>query len=79
MPRLGEDPNVATAYPNRVNTNLRGSWLRQIINTFLGTLLMVFLFNKLIKTDYKVRCLLSALNELNHLFVRAVVVSFFDY
>lgn len=55
MPRLGEDPNVATAYPNRLNTNLRGSWMRQFINTLVGSLVIVFVFNKLIKTNYKVR------------------------
>lgn len=55
MPRLGEDPNVATAYPNRLNTNLRGSWMRQCINTLLSSLLIVFVFNKLMSTNYKVR------------------------
>ena len=60
MPRLGEDPNVATAYPNRSNTNLRGSWMRQFVHALLASLLIVFIFNKLIKADYKVQCALSA-------------------
>lgn len=50
MPRLGDDPNVASAYPNRVSTNLRGSWLKQLIVTAVGTL---FLY-KVLFTDYKV-------------------------
>lgn len=51
MPRLGDYPNAAPAYPNRVRTNPRGSWLKQLIVTAIGTL---FLY-KVIFTDYKVR------------------------
>lgn len=51
MPRLGDDPNMATAYPDRVNTNLRGSWMRQMLYTMVGTLVLY----KVVCTDYKVR------------------------
>lgn len=50
MPRLGDDPNMATAYPNRVNTNLRGGWMRQM----LYTMVMTFVLYKVVFTDYKV-------------------------
>ncbi|CAM9535772.1 unnamed protein product [Ectocarpus sp. 12 AP-2014] len=49
MPRLGDDQNMATAYPDRVSTNLRGSWMRQLAMTVVGTLL---LYNVVFK-DYK--------------------------
>ncbi|CAB1117226.1 unnamed protein product [Ectocarpus sp. CCAP 1310/34] len=49
MPRLGDDQNMATAYPDRVSTNLRGSWLRKLAMTVVGTLL---LYNVVFK-DYK--------------------------
>ncbi|CAN0144713.1 unnamed protein product [Ectocarpus fasciculatus] len=49
MPRLGDDQNMATAYPDRVSTNLRGSWMRQLVMTLVGTLL---LYNVVFK-DYK--------------------------
>lgn len=43
---------MATAYPDRVSTNLRGSWIRQLAMTVVGTLL---LYNVVFR-DYKVRC-----------------------
>lgn len=46
---------MATAYPDRVSTNLRGSWMRQLAMTVVGTLL---LYNVVFK-DYKVRAELS--------------------
>ncbi|CAM9157215.1 unnamed protein product, partial [Scytosiphon promiscuus] len=49
MPRLGDDPNMATAYPNRASTNLRGSWMRQLAMTLLGTIIV---YNLVFK-DYK--------------------------
>ncbi|CAM9470595.1 unnamed protein product [Ectocarpus sp. 6 AP-2014] len=49
MPRLGDDQNMATAYPDRVSTNLRGSWMKQLAMTVVGTLL---LYNVVFK-DYK--------------------------
>lgn len=54
MPRLGEDPNVATAYPNRHQMG-RGGLLRQLLTTALGSLLIYFIFNKVYLTDYRVR------------------------
>lgn len=48
MPRLGDDPNMATAYPERVN--LRGSWMRQLLYTVVLTLVMY----KVVFKDYKV-------------------------
>lgn len=51
MPRLGDDPNVATAYPDRVSTNLRGSWVRQMFITIVMTVVLY----KVVCTDYKVR------------------------
>lgn len=60
MPRLGEDPNVATAYPNRHQTNLRGSCLRQLLTTALSSLLLVFVIQKVILSDYKVPAVLDS-------------------
>lgn len=54
MPRLGEDPNIATAYPNRHHM-VRGGFLRQLLSTFLGSLLIYIFFNKVYLTDYRVR------------------------
>lgn len=42
---------MATAYPNRASTNLRGSWMRQFAMTMIGT---IILYNLVFK-DYKVR------------------------
>lgn len=53
MPRLGDDANVATAYPNRM-PNLRGGWLRQFATTAFGTLLLLLIMKNVIKNDYKV-------------------------
>eukprot|EP00752_Nemacystus_decipiens_P009606 g8583.t1 len=47
MPRLGDDQNMATAYPERVN--LRGSWMRQLLYTMVATLVMY----KIVFTDYR--------------------------
>lgn len=42
---------MATAYPDRANTNLRGSWVRQALMTMAAT----FILYKVVFTDYKVR------------------------
>lgn len=41
---------MATAYPDRVSTNLRGSWMRQLLYTMVMTLVLY----KVVFTDYKV-------------------------
>lgn len=55
MPRLGEDANAASAYPDRIRRPiLRGSWLRQLFTTAVGTLLLMLIMKKAFLTDYKV-------------------------
>lgn len=62
MPRLGDDPNFATAYPNSLQTNLRGGVLRQCLSTAFWTLCLFLIVKKFFLTDYKVRSpLLSAI------------------
>ena len=53
MPRLGEDPNIATAYPTR-RTLSSGGCLRQFVTTALGSLFIFFIFNKVFLTNYRV-------------------------
>lgn len=55
MPRLGDDPNVATAYPDRSRVNLRGGWMRQMLTTAAGTLFMFFIMTRILTNDYKVQ------------------------
>lgn len=61
MHRLGGDPNVANAYPDRGRVNLRGGWMRQMLTTLAGTLFLLFIMTRILKNEYKVICLLCVL------------------
>lgn len=54
MPRLGDDPNVATAYPERDRMNLRGRGMRQMVNMVAIILIFFFIMFKLFTNNYKV-------------------------